>query len=109
MADGREGNRSPMKDPLTLTGPDSTHVSEIMKRWIMRIRNKRRFRRHKPKRKLRQHPAYTVAALQKKNNAELVVIAKALGVDYRLASGEKKKALEQIISYIAELVEGKRK
>jgi hypothetical protein len=77
----------------------------------MKIRNKRRHRRIKPKRKAKaqkRHPAYTVAALQKKSDAELVVIAKALGIDYRLASGEKKIALGQIILYIAGLIEDRK-
>jgi hypothetical protein len=77
----------------------------------MKIRNKRRHHRIKPKRQpkaQKRHPAYTVASLQKKSDAELVVIAKALGIDYRLASSEKKIALGQIILYIAGLVEMRR-
>ncbi len=67
-----------------------------------------RRRKRRKKVKVRQHAAYTVAALRKKPDADLVVIAKALAVDYRAATGEKKAALGKVIRFCIQIVEERR-
>jgi len=72
------------------------------------LRRRRGYRPKEKKRKgakMRRHSAYTIAELQKKRNPELYVIAQALAVDCRTATGKNKEALGVLISYIAGLVE----